>query len=178
MLCWLYDEDRWPSGAAGGYVTKNHRHRQKAFHLEPTDPRGGEYFANDFNEYLKLTENESFLDIGAYRGDTVEQFLSFTNGKYSNILAVEPDEKSFKKLGIVPQTGKVQMKYLGCGAYGYAFNISFLDESGKKLFYDKTLKLYKKDVMDQKLQIFRSIVELNDESTSNVEFIDSHNTVY
>ncbi len=51
-----------------------------------------------FNEYLKLTENESFLDIGAYRGDTVEQFLSFTNGKYSNILAVEPDEKTFKKL--------------------------------------------------------------------------------
>ncbi len=57
MLCWLYDEDRWPSGAAGGYVTKNHRHRQKAFHLEATDPRGGEYFAKDFDEYLRLTEN-------------------------------------------------------------------------------------------------------------------------
>ena len=23
MLAWLYDEDRWPSGAAGGLVTKN-----------------------------------------------------------------------------------------------------------------------------------------------------------
>ncbi|MBR4370143.1 MAG: hypothetical protein IKS92_03795, partial [Victivallales bacterium] len=23
MLAWLYDEDRWPSGAAGGIVTKN-----------------------------------------------------------------------------------------------------------------------------------------------------------
>ncbi len=54
--------------------------------------------AYPFNEYLKLNEEESFLDIGAYRGDTVEQFLSFTNGKYSNILAVEPDEKTFKKL--------------------------------------------------------------------------------
>lgn len=29
MLTWLYDEDRWPSGAAGGLVTKNKRHRQK-----------------------------------------------------------------------------------------------------------------------------------------------------
>jgi len=29
MLAWLYDEDRWPSGAAGGYVTKNIKHRQK-----------------------------------------------------------------------------------------------------------------------------------------------------
>ena len=28
-----------------------------------------------FNNYLKLGENENFIDIGAYRGDTVEQFL-------------------------------------------------------------------------------------------------------
>ena len=29
MLSWLYDEDRWPSGSAGGYVTKNKKYRQK-----------------------------------------------------------------------------------------------------------------------------------------------------
>ena len=29
MLAWLYDEDRWPSGAAGGYVTKTPKYRQK-----------------------------------------------------------------------------------------------------------------------------------------------------
>ncbi len=29
MLAWLYDEDRWPSGSAGGLVTKNIRHRGK-----------------------------------------------------------------------------------------------------------------------------------------------------
>src|SRR5215471_4255193 len=23
MLCWLYDEDRWPSGSAGGIVTRD-----------------------------------------------------------------------------------------------------------------------------------------------------------
>ncbi|MBO7179121.1 MAG: FkbM family methyltransferase [Clostridia bacterium] len=51
-----------------------------------------------FNNYLKLGENESFIDIGAYRGDTVEQFLHFSNGKYNNILALEPDGKSYKKL--------------------------------------------------------------------------------
>jgi len=51
-----------------------------------------------FNDYLKLNESENFIDIGAYRGDTVEQFLSFTNGKYSNILAIEPDGKTYKKL--------------------------------------------------------------------------------
>lgn len=29
MLSWLYDEDRWPSGAAGGYVTQDKKHRAK-----------------------------------------------------------------------------------------------------------------------------------------------------
>jgi hypothetical protein len=29
MLAWLYDEDRWPSGAAGGYVTSNPAYRAK-----------------------------------------------------------------------------------------------------------------------------------------------------
>lgn len=29
MLAWLYDEDRWPSGAAGGYVTKTPQYRQR-----------------------------------------------------------------------------------------------------------------------------------------------------
>lgn len=29
MLTWLYDEDRWPSGAAGGYVTKDKALRNK-----------------------------------------------------------------------------------------------------------------------------------------------------
>ncbi len=33
MLAWLYDEDRWPSGFAGGYVTKNPKHRQKFLHF-------------------------------------------------------------------------------------------------------------------------------------------------
>jgi FkbM family methyltransferase len=51
-----------------------------------------------FHNYLKLSENENFIDIGAYRGDTVEQFLSFTDGKYGNILALEPDSKTYKKL--------------------------------------------------------------------------------
>ncbi len=30
MLAWLYDEDRWPSGSAGGIVTRNVRHRAKS----------------------------------------------------------------------------------------------------------------------------------------------------
>ena len=34
MEAWLYDEDRWPSGAAGGLVTKNPKYRQKRLRLD------------------------------------------------------------------------------------------------------------------------------------------------
>ncbi len=33
MEAWLYDEDRWPSGTAGGMVTSEHRYRMKFLHL-------------------------------------------------------------------------------------------------------------------------------------------------
>lgn len=46
---------------------------------------------------LGLGENESFLDLGAYRGDTVEEFLHYSIG-YKKIVAVEPDARTFKKL--------------------------------------------------------------------------------
>lgn len=35
MLAWLYDEDRWPSGAAGGLVTKDHAYRGRYLRLTP-----------------------------------------------------------------------------------------------------------------------------------------------
>ncbi|MDI9419055.1 MAG: hypothetical protein GX228_05940 [Firmicutes bacterium] len=37
MLCWLYDEDRYPSGAAGGIVTKDLRYRARNLLLSPND---------------------------------------------------------------------------------------------------------------------------------------------
>ncbi|MBR3754936.1 MAG: FkbM family methyltransferase [Clostridia bacterium] len=48
-------------------------------------------------DILGLGENESFLDLGAYRGDTVEEFLKHTKS-YEKIVAVEPDKRTFKKL--------------------------------------------------------------------------------
>ncbi len=33
MLAWLYDEDRWPSGAAGGLVTKDEKYRARSLIL-------------------------------------------------------------------------------------------------------------------------------------------------
>lgn len=35
MLAWLYDEDRWPSGAAGGLVTREKRYRERYLKFTP-----------------------------------------------------------------------------------------------------------------------------------------------
>ncbi|MFN4228057.1 MAG: hypothetical protein ACK4F0_07975, partial [Candidatus Ratteibacteria bacterium] len=37
MLAYLYDEDRWPSGAAGGLVTKNKKYRMRHLVMTVTD---------------------------------------------------------------------------------------------------------------------------------------------
>ncbi len=51
-----------------------------------------------FENILKLNNSEAYVDIGAYRGDTVDKFLSHTNGLYKNIICAEPDTKSYNKL--------------------------------------------------------------------------------
>ncbi len=50
-----------------------------------------------YKSFLGLGKNESFLDLGAYRGDTVVDFIK-RQGQYQSIIAVEPDKKNFKKL--------------------------------------------------------------------------------
>lgn len=47
---------------------------------------------------LNLGNEETFVDLGAYNGDTVEKFLKLTGGEYGDIFALEPDPRNFKKM--------------------------------------------------------------------------------
>ncbi len=51
-----------------------------------------------FSGILNLTTEETYIDIGAYRGDTVDKFLACCGGEYKNIICAEPDGKTFNKL--------------------------------------------------------------------------------
>ena len=42
MLAWLYDEDKWPSGFAGGYVTKKEENRQRFLVFTPKVPENAQ----------------------------------------------------------------------------------------------------------------------------------------
>lgn len=55
-----------------------------------------------YENILKFNNNETYFDLGAYRGDTVEEFLKNV-GSYRKIVAVEPDKKTYSKLCLATQ---------------------------------------------------------------------------
>ena len=82
---WLYDEDRWPSGAAGGLATKNPRFRMRYLRCEILTQK--QFASRDVKTALALFAGKTNgLDLDSYRrlqpGDTRlragEQFLLFT----------------------------------------------------------------------------------------------------
>lgn len=56
---------------------------------------------SDRNEVFELLalKNENFLDLGAFNGDTVEEFIKYCPD-YKSIIALEPDSRNFKKLTV------------------------------------------------------------------------------
>lgn len=52
----------------------------------------------DLRTIFSFGGEETYLDLGAYNGDTVQEFLQQTRGRYKKIVALEPDPKNFKKL--------------------------------------------------------------------------------
>ena len=56
MLAWLYDEDRWPSGAAGGLVTKDPQYRSR-FLLFTQNPIDGNKNTEKDVDLAKLLGN-------------------------------------------------------------------------------------------------------------------------
>ena len=54
--------------------------------------------ADDLRTIFSFGGEETYLDLGAYNGDTVQEFLQLTRGRYKKIVALEPDPKNYKKL--------------------------------------------------------------------------------
>lgn len=53
------------------------------------------YYTQDF---LKLSDNEIFLDVGACVGNTIWTFIKAVSGKYQKVIALEPEQKNYKLL--------------------------------------------------------------------------------
>jgi FkbM family methyltransferase len=76
------------------------------------------YFPDDIPSFT-LGRGESFVDAGAYTGDTVAKFLAKTVGEFSRVSAFEPDAKNFSALranyGGRPNISLYQAGLFSCG---------------------------------------------------------------
>lgn len=79
----------------------------------------------DENQYypldvIKLSDHESFVDAGAFIGDTINNFVGRTRGKFDRIFSFEVDAVNFKLL-------QKNVKNMPCHDRIKMFNIGILD---------------------------------------------------
>lgn len=61
---------------------------------------------------IPFSDHYSYVDVGAYTGDTVLRFYAFCRGKYDKIYAIEPDQGNFNALSQVVKYGRIDNAYL------------------------------------------------------------------
>ncbi len=61
MLAWLYDEDRWPSGAAGGLLTKDERYRARHLLMTPVPYGAAKQDSGNLGERIVRSEKGYLL---------------------------------------------------------------------------------------------------------------------
>lgn len=96
-----------------------------------------EYFPEDIVPRLK---NHIFLDVGAYNGNTIEEFISFTGNEYEKIYAFEPfldsvkkiEDKSFPRVEVfsAAASNKCGEKTFYCNEYGDLTMVTTILEEG------------------------------------------------
>ena len=88
-----------------------------------TDPR-------EIYSFLKLGDNETFVDLGAYNGDTAAEFIKETGGRFEKIYAAEPDSRNFRKL-CERLCDEKRIEAFNCGAWSEDTTLFFSSDKGR-----------------------------------------------
>jgi FkbM family methyltransferase len=87
-----------------------------------------QYFPSDV---INLTKNESFVDIGAFDGDTIRDFIKRVRGRFDNIFSFEVNKNNFKLLrksiDNIPNNSKIKIYNFGISDKEYDIRYSFGD---------------------------------------------------
>ena len=83
-----------------------------------------------FSSILKLGNNEVYVDLGAYNGDTIDEFLYYCGGSYRKIIAFEPNSKNFAKLQAHCENLK-NIDLWQLGAYNRNTVLTFNNKAGR-----------------------------------------------
>lgn len=93
---------------------------------EHTQPR-----STAFSDYLQPTQQEHYVDLGAYNGDTIRELLSYTDGQYASITALEPDRKTFRKLKKYAEECVPDARLFHAGAWSAPGELLFASKGGR-----------------------------------------------
>ncbi|NDK10360.1 FkbM family methyltransferase, partial [Candidatus Gracilibacteria bacterium] len=78
---------------------------------------------------IHLSDNEVFLDGGAYDGDTIRLIIKESKNRFKNIFAFEPDNKNYKKINnYVRQLKDSRIKIFRLGLGDKNNTLSFTNE--------------------------------------------------
>lgn len=130
MLSYLYDEDRWPSGFAGGYVTRNSEYRQKTICLSRNVP---EKMRERFEGEERNPQLLAVYDIQFDHNDRLESYR----------VIVADDEAEGEKWYLYTMQKPLT---------GYHNGYTYLDTMNPEAvdrFIDVTYEAYKREVGDE-----------------------------
>lgn len=89
----------------------------------------------DLRTLIKPGADEIYLDLGAYNGDTVEEFGRLTNWRWRQALAVEPDRRNCRKLRLLAERLAQQglpVEVYESGIWSETGELSFSDSGGRQ----------------------------------------------
>ena len=85
----------------------------------------------DLQQLFDFADDESYLDLGAYDGDTVREFLALTGGKYARITAVEADRRNYRKL-CAKTEGLANLRTVEAAVWDEDTVLEFSDSGGRQ----------------------------------------------
>lgn len=89
-----------------------------------------------YTEIIKPSDDEIYVDLGAYNGDTVSELLEYTKGKYRRIFALEPDIRNYRKLKKSIE-GKDNIEALNCAVWKCDTELLFSARAGRQSSVNK-----------------------------------------
>lgn len=139
MLTWLYDEDRWPSGYGGGFVTKNHEFRNRFLVFTPNNLDGKD-----------ITGGLCKSTAAAIRSNDRRLLASYAIKLENGYLA---DYKRIEKNTEIPNGYEQWFAYIEVGGDNPWFNnqayVNTLDKNAIKKFIEVTHEKYYKKFGNQ-----------------------------
>lgn len=76
---------------------------------------------------IPASEHYSYMDVGAYTGDTLLRFYAFCGGLYDNLYAIEPDTGNYNAINRLVKYGRIDKVHV--------FHVGGWDSKGELTFY-------------------------------------------